>query len=115
MSDAEREKQAAVAALVWRLRNRSGEDDEPFAAEYVASLWARGWRPVIEQGPDWRLRTGGSPPSEEYLAAKQRVLALAGGQQAPETAVPDGAARTPDPAGTETPAVTITAGSDNGD
>jgi len=49
-----------VAALVHRLRNRGdGEgqyatDDEFFAAEFIAALRVRGWRPVLALLPEQR-------------------------------------------------------------
>ena len=47
MTDLARQKQAAVDALVWRLNHRApGVDHEPFALEYVESLWGFGWRPT---------------------------------------------------------------------
>lgn len=57
----EAETRAAVAALVHRLRNPGdanplGADAEPFAAEFIAALKARGWRPVlaVPAEADWR-------------------------------------------------------------
>ena len=47
MTDLARQKQAAVDALVYRLNHREpGVDHEPFAQEYVESLWGFGWRPT---------------------------------------------------------------------
>ena len=46
MGDLDRETQAAIEALVYRLKNRTDEDDEPFAQEYVMAMRARGWRPT---------------------------------------------------------------------
>lgn len=64
MSD-DAETRAAVAALVFRLRNPGdadplGADAEPFAQEYVAALKARGWRPVlaVPADADWRRASG---------------------------------------------------------
>jgi hypothetical protein len=56
------ETRAAVDALAYRLRNHDpdtdplGADAEPFAAEFVAALKARGWRPVlaVPVEADWR-------------------------------------------------------------
>jgi hypothetical protein len=63
------ETRAAVDALAYRLRNHDpdtdplGVDAEVFAAEYVAALKARGWRPVLAVPPDadWRRASGRTP------------------------------------------------------
>lgn len=56
----DREKRAAVSALVRRLENRGDADDEPFAAEFITALWGRGWRPLEVLRPhDWR-----NPPAD---------------------------------------------------
>jgi hypothetical protein len=63
------ETRAAVAALVHRLRNHDpdtdplGADAEPFAAEFIAALKSRGWRPVLAVPPDadWRRASGRTP------------------------------------------------------
>lgn len=74
------ESQAAIDALVWRLRNRDPEsDDEGFATEYVAALRVRGWRPTeAKPVPTWREQTADRDaphdPTPEYLAAKQAIL-----------------------------------------
>jgi hypothetical protein len=54
------ETRAAVAALVFRLRNKGDADDEVFAAEFIAALKARGWRPVlaVSADADWRRASG---------------------------------------------------------
>jgi len=60
------ETRAAVDALAYRLRNHDpdtdplGADAEPFAAEFIAALKARGWRPVLAVPPDadWRRASG---------------------------------------------------------
>ena len=72
MSDLDRETQAAIEALVYRLRNRADEDDEPFALEYVTALRARGWRPTEARRPwDYRqLPHGDGPPASEETAAR---------------------------------------------
>lgn len=86
----------AVAALVHRLKNRGeGEnqyatDPDVFAAEYIASLRGRGWRPVLAlvPVPDWRKASGDAPVpdaekpgSADYLAAKAAIAARATGGQ----------------------------------
>lgn len=65
MNDFDTETRAAVAALVYRLRNPGdadplGADAEPFAQEYLATLKARGWRPVlaVPADADWRRASG---------------------------------------------------------
>jgi hypothetical protein len=73
----DRATREAERALVFRLRNRDGADDEWFAAEYVASLKLLGWLPPGRPVPDWRTRGDGSgtpdpsgPGGAEYLAFK---------------------------------------------
>ena len=57
----DQETQYAVDALVYRLRNRGGADDEPFAAEFIAALKLRGWRPTAARpSPPWHRPA--SPP-----------------------------------------------------
>ena len=75
--DTDRETAAAVDALVFRLRNRDGADDEPFAQEFITALKQRGWRPTpARSSPGWdRQFGGGAEPTAEYLAAKAAVLA----------------------------------------
>jgi len=76
MSDLDRETQAAIEALVYRLKNRTDEDDEPFAQEYVTALRARGWRPTEARMPwDYRAlpHAGGHPESEEALALVEQA------------------------------------------
>lgn len=57
MTDLDKATRDAVAALVYRLRQRdeaTGEDRpdvEPFAQEYVLALRLRGWRPTPAQAP----------------------------------------------------------------
>jgi hypothetical protein len=90
------ETAAAVEALVYRLRNRGdGEgqfatDDEFFAAEFIAAIRGRGWRPVLALVPaaDWRTASGNArvpdarkPGSAEYLAQKAAIKARATGPQ----------------------------------
>lgn len=83
-TDIDRETRLAVEALVYRLRNRGDADDEPFAAEFIAALKARGWRPTAAvPSPHWRVqgdshipdtsRSGGA----EYLAVKAEMAAKA--------------------------------------
>ena len=76
MTDLDRETQAAIEALVYRLKNRADEDDEPFAQEYVTALRARGWRPTEARSP-WDYRqlphAGGHPESEEAVALVEQA------------------------------------------
>ena len=46
MTELDREIQAAIDALVYRLQNRAEADDEPFAMEFVQAMIGRGWRPT---------------------------------------------------------------------
>jgi hypothetical protein len=69
MSDLDNETRAAISALVHRLRNPGdadplGADAEPFAAEFIAALKARGWRPVlaVPVDADWRRASGSRKP-----------------------------------------------------
>ena len=71
MSDLDRETQAAIEALVYRLKNRTDEDDEPFAQEYVTALRARGWRPTEARMP-WDYR---NPPHGDGLPASEETVA----------------------------------------
>ena len=76
MTDLDRETQAAIEALVYRLKTRTDEDDEPFAQEYVTALRARGWRPTEARSPwDYRVlpHAGGHPESEEALALVEQA------------------------------------------
>jgi hypothetical protein len=81
--DLDRETQAAIEALVFRLKNRTDEDDEPFAQEYVLAMRLRGWRPTEARGPvDYRNlpHGGGLPASEETqreIDAARRAVASA--------------------------------------
>jgi hypothetical protein len=74
--DLDRETQAAIEALVYRLKNRTDEDDEPFAQEYVLAMRLRGWRPTEARMP-WDYRAlpdgGGHPESEEALALVEQA------------------------------------------
>ncbi len=76
MTDLDRETQAAIEALVYRLKNRAGEDDEPFAQEYVMAMRHRGWRPTEARAP-WEVRNGpagsGHPESEETLTLVEQA------------------------------------------
>jgi hypothetical protein len=69
--DLDRETQAAIEALVYRLKNRTDEDDEPFAQEYVTALRARGWRPTEARTP-WDYR---NPPHGDGLPASEETVA----------------------------------------
>ena len=46
MTELDREIQAAIDALVHRLKNRDDTDDEPLAMEFVQAMIGRGWRPT---------------------------------------------------------------------
>ena len=75
------ESRAAIDALVYRLRNRDDEtDDEVFAAEFIAALRGRGWRPTeAKPVPTWQEQAGnrdqGDAPSSEYMDIKRRMAA----------------------------------------
>lgn len=89
MTELDAETRAAIDALVFRLKNRGDSDDEPFAAEFIAALRGRGWRPTeARAAPDWRRAPGdarvpdaGRPGSAEYLAAKAALAARVTGPQ----------------------------------
>jgi hypothetical protein len=71
MTELDRETQAVIDALVYRLRNREdGTDDEPFAMEFVQALLGRGWRPTeARRMPAIPARLGGgTAPSDETRA-----------------------------------------------
>jgi hypothetical protein len=76
----ESDRQAAVAALVHRLKNRGdgpGQyalDDEPFAGEYVTALIGYGWRlvGVLQEGRKDPTGTG-LPESEEALTRLEQT------------------------------------------
>lgn len=59
MNRAETEIEAAVQALVHRLRNRAEPDDEPFAREFITALRRRGWRHT-QAGPAQPWQAGSS-------------------------------------------------------
>lgn len=69
----DREKRFAVDALVYRLRNRGEADDEPLAAEFIAALWGRGWRPIDALGPAARRTGPATGPNEAYREARALV------------------------------------------
>ena len=75
MSDLDRETQAAIEALVYRLKTRTDEDDEPFAQEYVMAMRARGWRPTEARVvPNWRHPAGRrAEPTEEWKRARAEL------------------------------------------
>ena len=83
MTELDREIQAAIDALVHRLANREGTDDEPFAMEFVQAMIGRGWRPTeARRMPVFpRSHGGGTGPSEETRAeleaARQRMAEAA--------------------------------------
>ena len=82
MTELDREIQAAIDALVHRLRNREDTDDEPFAMEFVQAMIGRGWRPTEARrlAPPKPQLGGGTGPSEETRAdleaARQRMDAI---------------------------------------
>jgi hypothetical protein len=84
----DREKRAAIDALVHRLRSRGDADDEPFAAEFITALWGRGWRPVLTR-PDWRARPHGRPPTDEFRDALKALHTRADGQPGQGEVIPD--------------------------
>ena len=85
MTELDRETQAVIDALVYRLANREdGTDDEPFAMEFVQALLGRGWRPTeARRMPVFpRSHSGGTGPSEETrteLESARRRMAEAAG------------------------------------
>ena len=98
----ESETRAAIDALVHRLKNRGDADDEPFAAEFIAALKGRGWRPTNARPlPDWHYRKGGTPPDADrpggadYLEVKAQVLAKARAATGEQPAVADVPERPP--------------------
>lgn len=94
MSDAE--TAAAIESLAYRIRERdaamqAGEefaDAEPFAAEYLAAMRGRGWRPVEALRPALKPTAdgGGTKRSEatraEIEAARQRLADINAAKQA---------------------------------
>ena len=96
MTELDREIQAAIDALVHRLANREGTDDEPFAMEFVQAMIGRGWRPTEARRmvPLKPQPGAGSGPSEETRAeleaARQRMAEAA--EQLHRTDPLDGAA-----------------------
>ena len=76
MTDLDRATQDAINALIHRLKNRTDEDDEPFAQEFVMAMRHRGWRPT-EARASWEVRkdpTGsGHPESEETLTLVEQT------------------------------------------
>ena len=87
MTSREHETQAAVAALVHRLRNRgdgigqSATDDDLFAREFITALIGFGWRPFeAVRGTRSQPAGEGGPMSEETrqgLEEARRVAAEA--------------------------------------
>jgi hypothetical protein len=73
--DLDHETQAAIEALVYRLRNRTDEDDEPFAQEYVLAMRLRGWRPTEARVvPGWRHPAAPrTEPTEEWRQARAEL------------------------------------------
>ena len=82
MTELDRETQAVIDALVYRLRNRGDTDDEPLAMEFVQALLGRGWRPTeARRMPAFPRSHGGGGPSDatraELEAARQRMAEAA--------------------------------------
>lgn len=85
MTDLDQATREAVAALVYRLRQRDAATDEdrpdvePFALEFVMALRFRGWRPTPAQGGiSWPPPVGrGADPQKhaEELAAVREACA----------------------------------------
>lgn len=88
------ETRAAVDALVHRLRNRGDADDEPFAAEFIAALKGRGWRPTnARPAPDWHQRPAGHRGTPPGAIAKLIAgdLEAARAELGTESVIPPGA------------------------
>ena len=86
MSELDREVQAAIDALVYRLANREEADDEPFAMEFVQAMLGRGWRPTeARRSKPWtKAEDGDSPQPQaskpggaEYLEHRRLIDELA--------------------------------------
>ncbi len=86
MTELDREIQAAIDALVHRLKNREGADDEPFAMEFVQAMIGRGWRPTeARRSKPWTAKADGDSPlpqpdrpgGAEYLEHRRRVDEMA--------------------------------------
>ena len=86
MTELDREIQAAIDALVYRLANRAEADDEPFAMEFVQAMIGRGWRPTeARRSKLWtRAEDGDSPQPQpdkpggaEYLEFRRNLDELA--------------------------------------
>ncbi|WP_433520091.1 hypothetical protein ACQP2T_63865 (plasmid) [Nonomuraea sp. CA-143628] len=97
MTDLDRATREAIAALVYRLRQRdeaTGEDRPdvgPFAQEYVLALRLRGWRPTPAQAPiSWGspVARGADPQShaDELEAAREACAEAAARLKADENA-----------------------------
>jgi hypothetical protein len=82
MSDLDRETQATIDALAYRLNNRGdgdgqyATDNQLFAQEFVLAWRLRGWRPGEARAP-WDYRNAhhgdGAPESEETVARLERT------------------------------------------
>lgn len=86
MTELDTETQAAIEALVHRLKNREGADDEPFAMEFVQAMIGRGWRPTeARRSKPWSRGTDGDSPQpdaarpggQEYREFRERLDGLA--------------------------------------
>jgi len=86
MTELDTETQAAIEALVHRLKNREDTDDEPFAMEFVQAMIGRGWRPTeARKSKPWSRGTDGDSPQPqpdrpggaEYLEHRRLVDELA--------------------------------------
>ena len=76
MTELDREIQAAIDALVHRLRNREDTDDEPFAMEFVQAMIGRGWRPTEARriAPPKLAQPGTVPPLKPETADLREAL-----------------------------------------
>jgi len=74
------ESSAAAAAVAYRLRTRDpGADDDTLAAEIIAILTGRGWRPTeARPAPDWKTPRPG-PGRDTYRDGLAAVRAELGG------------------------------------
>lgn len=87
MTDLDRQTQAAIEALVHRLKNR-GDDDgqfatdpEVFAQEFMAAMRGRGWRPVdalSKPAPEARRANPNDDWQQARAALEQKLHRPAG-------------------------------------
>ena len=79
MTELDREIQAAIDALVHRLKNRDEADDEPFAMEFVQAMIGRGWRPTeARRSTPWTAATiaDATGPTDEWRRLRAERAAL---------------------------------------